>query len=256
MAKRLFDIFAAAVGLLLTSPLIAIAAIGVRLCSSGPAFYRAQRVGRGGKAFTLYKLRSMHLENGHLENGHLENGHLENGHLEKGHLEKGQADAGSRITAAGDARVFAFGALLRKSKIDELPQLWNVLRGEMSVVGPRPEDVEIVASAYGPLGQETLRLRPGLAGVSSLYNYTHGERLLSQSDDDTERAYIECLLPIKLALEVVYIRRASLRYDIRLIFRTLATLAWTLTGRTDFPEPPEMEAARVLLDEQRFATAA
>ena len=226
MAKRLFDIVASAISLVLTGPLIAIAAIGVRLSSAGPAFYCPRRVGRGGASFTLYKLRTMHL------------------------------GTGSKITAAGDERVFPWAALLREFKVDELPQLWNVLRGDMSLVGPRPEDIDIVASAYGPLGYETLKVRPGLAGVSSLYNYTHGERILSQSCDDTEHVYVERLLPVKLALEAVYIRRGSLVYDLRLIARTLATLAWMLTGRTNFPEPPEMEAALALLREQRIDRAA
>jgi lipopolysaccharide/colanic/teichoic acid biosynthesis glycosyltransferase len=230
MAKRLFDITAASLGLILSAPVIVIAAIGVRLSSAGPAFYCAQRVGRDGTPFTLYKLRTMHV------------------------------GCGSRITSLGDARVFRWGALLRKSKADELPQLWNVVRGDMSLVGPRPEDPEIVADAYGALGFKTLSVRPGLAGVSSLYNYTHGERTLACSagrdsagrdsagrDIDATEAYVERLLPVKLALECVYLDRASIGYDLWLIARTLSTLAWTLTGRTEFQEPPEMQAAQTLL---------
>jgi lipopolysaccharide/colanic/teichoic acid biosynthesis glycosyltransferase len=217
MAKRLFDILASVVGLILFGPVILIAAIGVRWSSDGPAFYCPARAGLGGKPFTLYKLRTMHL------------------------------GGGSRITAAGDQRVFTWGRILRKTKVDELPQLWNILRGDMSFVGPRPEDTEIVATAYGRLGHASLTVRPGLAGVSSLYNYTHGEQLLDAWGGDTELAYKERLLPVKLALEAVYIRRASLAYDIRLVLRTVATLFWMLTGRTEFPEPPEMGAANELL---------
>jgi lipopolysaccharide/colanic/teichoic acid biosynthesis glycosyltransferase len=227
MAKRLFDMIVATIGLLLATPWIVVAAVGVRLSSAGPAFYRARRVGRDRNPFTLYKLRTMHL------------------------------GSGSKITAAGDARVFRWGAALRRSKIDELPQLWNVLRGDMSIVGPRPEDFDIVETAYGPMGRQTLRVRPGLAGVSSLYNYTHGERLLDErllderlldeGRGDAERNYVERLLPIKLALETVYLQRMSLAGDVRLIARTVSTLAWSLMGRTEFPDPPEMEAAKALL---------
>src|ERR671923_1545938 len=124
MAKRLIDIVLAGVGLALAAPVLALAALGIRLSSPGPVFYRARRAGRAGSCFTMYKLRTMHQRR------------------------PGQA---SRITGQDDPRVFPLGALLRRTKIDELPQLFNVLRGDMSIVGPRPEDPAIVARHYTPL---------------------------------------------------------------------------------------------------------
>jgi hypothetical protein len=148
------------------------------------------------------------------------------------------------VTAETDPRVFPFGALLRRLKIDELPQLLNVLRGEMSIVGPRPEDPELVTRHYAPVHWETLAVRPGLASPGSIYNATHGARWLE--GPDPERRYLEALLPLKLALDLVYVRRASLRYDLAIIGRTLGLLAGQLAGRTTFPDPPELAEALAL----------
>lgn len=232
MVKRLFDIFAAAAALVVLGPVILLAAVGVKLCSRGPAFYCAQRAGVGGRPFTLYKLRTMHVH---------------------------QGAGASAVTGAKDPRIFAFGSLLRKAKLDELPQLLNILKGDMSVVGPRPEDMINVQRYYDELGWQTLQVRPGLAGVSSIYNYTHGEKLLV--GDDVETIYARDLLPVKLALEVVYLQRASVAYDVRLIGRTAITIVQIAAGRQQFDDPPEMRAARQLLqtrpqaDEPRRAAA-
>ena len=215
MAKRLLDIVLAGVGL-------ALAALGVRLSSPGPVFYRARRAGRAGTCFTMYKLRTMHQR------------------------QPGQA---SRITGRDDPRVFPLGALLRRTKIDELPQLFNVLRGDMSIVGPRPEDPDIVARHYTPLLRETLAVRPGLASPGSLYHYTHGDALLGGGDPET--AYVERLLPLKVTLDVVYVRNASLQMDVRIIGRTLGTIAACIGGRSRFRDPPEAPAARALMDLER-----
>ncbi|MCR9199049.1 MAG: sugar transferase [Planctomycetaceae bacterium] len=232
MVKRLFDILAAAAALVIVGPVILLAAVCVKLCSSGPAFYCAQRAGVGGRPFTLYKLRTMHVN---------------------------QGAGASAVTGAKDPRIFAFGSLLRKTKLDELPQLLNILKGEMSVVGPRPEDCVNVERYYGELGWQTLQVRPGLAGVSSIYNYTHGEKLLV--GDDVEAIYARELLPVKLALEVIYLQNASMAYDVRLIFRTAITIAQIAAGKQQFDDPPEMPAAQQLLaqkpsDDQPFQLAA
>lgn len=224
MAKRLFDIIASAVALILFGPVILLAAVGVRLSSPGPAFYCPQRAGRGGVPFTLYKLRTMHLD---------------------------QGSNASTITGAADPRVFRFGSLLRKLKLDELPQLWNILRGDMSVVGPRPEDMIHVERYYDELGMFTLTVRPGLAGVSSIYNYTHGEKMLV--GDRPDLIYAQDLLPVKLALEVVYLQDASLLYDLQLIVRTLKTIAQIALGAREFADPPEMAAALCLLADRSAA---
>jgi lipopolysaccharide/colanic/teichoic acid biosynthesis glycosyltransferase len=152
------------------------------------------------------------------------------------------AGAGPPLTAADDPRVFPLGRLLRRAKIDELPQLFNVLRGDMSIVGPRPEAPSYVYQHYGPSHLDTLKVRPGLVSPGTLYYYTHGERTLAVGD--AHRTYVERLLPLKLALDLAYLRRASLWYDVRLVGRTVAIIAAMLVGRRRFAEPPEMAAAR------------
>jgi lipopolysaccharide/colanic/teichoic acid biosynthesis glycosyltransferase len=227
MAKRLLDVALAALALLVTAPLVALAAVGIRLSSPGPVLYRAERVGRDRRPFIMFKLRTMHLRR--------------------------RADS-SRITGADDPRVFPFGAWLRAVKLDELPQLWNVLRGEMSLVGPRPEDPAIVTGRYTALGLETLAVRPGLASPGSIYSSTHGAALLAGTDP--EAAYAARLLPLKLALDVVYVRRASLWYDARIVARTLWVIVSTLLGRRRFADPPELAEGRRLLAENGVATRA
>ncbi len=214
MVKRLFDIMASSLALIFFGPIILLAAIGVRLSSRGPAFYCARRAGVNGEPFTLYKLRTMKMD---------------------------QGTNVSAVTGAADPRVFAFGSLLRKTKLDELPQLWNILRGDMSVVGPRPEDLNIVQKHYSQMAMATLAVRPGLSGVSSLYNYTHGEKMLT--GENPEQVYVERLLPIKMALETIYIRNASLLYDFKIILRTVVVIGRIASGQTEFPDPPEMDAA-------------
>ena len=219
MGKRLFDIALTALGLVASLPILLVAALGIRLSSPGPVFYRATRAGRRGKLFVMYKLRTMEV--------------------------RAVAVEDSVITAAGDKRVFPFGALLRRSKVDELPQLFNVLRGEMTVVGPRPEDPKVVAQHYTPEQWETLDVPPGLTSPGALYSTTHGERWLSEAA--AERDYYEHLLPLKLALDRVYVRHASLMYDLGVIARTAAVVLARAFGRRHFPDPPEMDEARRLL---------
>ena len=211
MVKRLFDILVASVGLMLAFPLIALGAIGIRLTSPGPVFYRAVRVGQLGREFNMYKLRSMHVA----------------------------IEQGSAITTDRDPRVFACGRLLRALKIDELPQLWNVLIGQMSIVGPRPEDPKIVADHYTQIDQSTLMVRPGLTSPGSIYNYTHGETMIDSTDP--EGCYVDRLLPVKLSLERAYLLNASLLYDVRLILRTVWVLARKAVGIRRFGDPPEMQ---------------
>lgn len=216
MVKRLIDIIASAAALVVLSPLVAVAAAGILVSSPGPILFRARRAGLGGCPFTMYKFRTMHVRQGGFR---------------------------SAITAAADPRVFKFGAWLRRLKVDELPQLLNVLKGEMSLVGPRPEDPRIVEAHYAPLHLETLKVLPGLASPGSIYNYTHGERLLGQFRGDPERLYVERLLPAKLALEMVYVREASLLYDLKIVLRTAAVIVATAAGRRNFSEPAEIKRA-------------
>jgi lipopolysaccharide/colanic/teichoic acid biosynthesis glycosyltransferase len=217
MAKRLFDIVSAAVALVLTAPLIGLAAIGIKLTDPGPVFFRARRVGFLGREFTMFKLRTM----------------------------RHGASGGPVITGHRDDRISPVGKILRRTKIDELPQLFNVLRGDMAIVGPRPEDPAIVRQHYSSTDLETLGVRPGLASPGSLYQFTSGDRLLHP--DDPETHYVDKLLKTKLALDRVYIQHASLRRDFEIIGRTLWTIGGVAVGRRKFKQQPEMTAARRLL---------
>lgn len=213
MAKRLFDLTVAGTALVVLAPLLLLIALGIRLSSPGPVLFRAERVGLGGRPFTMYKFRSMR-----------------------------HGGSGSVISARDDQRVFAFGALLRKAKLDELPQLLNVVRGDMSIVGPRPEDPAIVSKHYTTEQRETLEVLPGLASPGSIYNYTHGEKLLAEGVAET--AYVESLLPVKLALDMVYVRERSFVYDLEIVGRTVVTILKILAGTEEFPEPVELTKAR------------
>jgi lipopolysaccharide/colanic/teichoic acid biosynthesis glycosyltransferase len=214
MARRLTEALLALVALIVAAPLLLVAALGVRLSSRGPVIYRSLRVGRNGGVFTMLKLRTMHVE---------------------------QGDRRHRITGLQDPRVFAFGRLLRKAKLDELPQLVNVLTGRMAIVGPRPEDPMFVSRYYTELHRETLAVRPGLASPGSIYNYTHGDAVLGTDDPDGQ--YLVRLLPAKLGLELAYVRRRSLGYDLRIVGRTIAVIVSKMLGRRDFSDPPELAIA-------------
>ncbi len=217
-AKRALDILLAGLALLAVAPLLALLAIGIRLAAPGPVFYRAQRIGQHRRPFTMYKLRTMRI---------------------------GGSTSASVITANGDPRVFPLGRLMRQAKFDELPQLFNILRGEMSIVGPRPEDPRMVERFYAPFHYNSLAVPPGLTSPGSIYAYTHGEAQLDPRD--AERSYGERLLPIKMALDLVYVRHLSVGYDIALIGRTVWMLATALFGRRTFPLPPELpEAQRIM----------
>ena len=221
-AKRTLDVLLAGMALLVVSPVLAIVAIGIRLGGGpGPILFRAQRVGIHRRPFTMFKFRTMRI---------------------------GNAPTASVITAQGDPRIFPLGRLMRSAKLDELPQLFNILRGEMSIVGPRPEDPGMVTRFYGPFHYKSLAVLPGLTSPGSIYAYTHGEAQLDLQDP--ERSYGERLLPIKMALDIVYVRHVSIAYDVALIARTVWMLGGALLGRRSFPLPPELpDAERILRQE-------
>ena len=218
MAKRVFDVIVSAFAIFLFSPVLLLAYFGVRLTSSGPAIYCARRVGRGGEVFTMHKFRTMHAGSG----------------------------TGSVITGSKDSRVFLVGRILRVLKIDELPQLYDILIGRMSIVGPRPEDPKIVAQYYSAQSRETLNVAPGLSSPGSIHYYTHSH--LHLDDNDPERSYVAKLLPIKLAMDLVYLRHASLWYDLTIIFKTAVTILLIGLGKRQFAEPPEISEARDLME--------
>ena len=190
MAKRLFDLVCAALGLLLLAPLLLIIGLWIRLDSAGPALFRQTRVGRFGRPFSIHKFRTMRVE------------------------------PGQAITVGADPRITRAGRWLRASKLDELPQLWDVLRGAMSLVGPRPELPRYVALYPAELRERVLAVRPGITDPASLA-FSHEAELLAAASDP-EREYREVILPAKLALSADYAARASLATDLGLILRTLA----------------------------------
>lgn len=192
--KRAFDIVASACALIVLSPLLAAIAALVALGSSGGAFFRQVRVGLNGREFRLLKFRSMR----------------------PGSEAKGQLTVGGR-----DPRITRFGYFLRKSKLDELPQLFNVLRGDMSIVGPRPEVPRYVA-LYNEEQRQVLSVRPGLTSLASIA-YINENEVLGRASDP-ERAYVEEVMPAKLALDLHYVRERSIALDLRIIARTALKL--------------------------------
>jgi len=199
-------------------PLVLIAIIGIKLTSPGPVFYNADRMGRNIKPFAMHKFRTMDL----------------------------REDAGFQITAPNDDRVFPFGNFLRRTKIDELPQFWNVLIGDMSIVGPRPESVPIVRESYNEWMLETLQVRPGITSPGAIFGYTHEGQVLD--DEDPEGSYIANMLAPKLAIELCYIKRANILSDFGIMFRTASTIAALLLGKRHFPLPMEARDAQRYYD--------
>lgn len=196
MIKRLVDIVAASIGLLLLSPLFLILAALIKLDSSGPVLFRQERIGRGFIPFLIYKFRTM---------------------------AAGRANEGLCITSRNDARITRVGRWLRATKLDELPQLLNVLIGDMSLVGPRPEVrhyVELFRSEY----EQLLSIRPGMTDLASLKYRDEGDVLAQVEDPEAE--YVTRILPDKIELGSLYLQRASLFFDLSLILKTVLRLVW------------------------------
>jgi lipopolysaccharide/colanic/teichoic acid biosynthesis glycosyltransferase len=192
--KRIFDAFASAIAVLLLSPLFIVIALLIKLTSSGPVFFFQQRVGRRGRLFQIAKFRSM---------------------------QNGADEQGTAITVHGDLRVTPLGRVLRFFKIDELPQLWNVLRGDMSLVGPRPELPRYV-DYYSASQRRILAVRPGMTDPASI-KYAQEEHELGQHAAP-ERFYMDVILPDKLDLNLQYIERITLFRDLSLLSKTVITL--------------------------------
>lgn len=188
--KRIFDIIASGLGLIVLSPVFVVLAIWIKTDSRGPVFYRQTRVGRDNKDFSLFKFRSM----------------------------RPDSDKLGLITIGGrDPRVTRSGYYIRKYKLDEFPQLINVFMGDMSLVGPRPE-VRKYVDMYTPEQMRVLSVRPGITSLASI-RYRNENEILAASDDP-DRTYIEKVMPDKLAIDLEYVDRATLLNDIKLIFST------------------------------------
>ena len=176
----------------------------MKLSSRGPVLFSQERVGRGGRPFRLLKFRSMR---------------------------PGSESAGALVTGKGDPRVTSVGRWLRRTKLDELPQLWNVVRGDMSLVGPRPEVPRYVAY-YTPEQHRVLEVRPGITDPATLA-FRHEEELLGAVPVEKREAYyIREILPRKLELNLSYLRRAGALYDLGVLFRTVAALLGPRGGRS------------------------
>jgi lipopolysaccharide/colanic/teichoic acid biosynthesis glycosyltransferase len=194
MAKRVFDFVCSALGLLLLAPLLLVVSAWIRLDSRGPVFFRQERVGRFGVPFRIHKFRTMSHE----------------------------ARQGPQITVGADARITRAGSFLRRHKLDELPQLIDVLKGDMSLVGPRPEVPRYVAMYPQDLREKVLSVRPGITDPASL-QFRDESGLLARAADP-EREYVEVVMPAKLKLAAQYVERATLATDLHLIGRTLRLL--------------------------------
>ena len=193
MSKRLFDLLGAMLSLMLLSPLLLAAALIVRLDTPGPVFFRQERVGRHGVPFRIHKFRTMH-----------------------------HGAGGPLLTAQTDARITRSGAWLRRTRIDELPQVIDVLQGHMSLVGPRPEVPRYVARYPPQLRERVLAVRPGITDPASLAFID--EACLLAAAADPEREYIQVILPAKLQCAADYAEQANLWTDLRVLLATLRRL--------------------------------
>lgn len=197
-------------GLVVSSPFLFLGALLIRVFSPGPVLFRQRRIGEFGKSFELIKFRSMRVEN-----------------------------KGAHVTANGDCRVTRVGRLLRKTKLDEMPELWNVARGELSLVGPRPE-VPRYVNLDEPLWQKVLEARPGLTDPVTLRLRNEEELLAQQSDPET--FYVSTLQPYKLRGYVSYLERRGTWSDVRVLWDTI--MAVVVPSRTSLPSISEIVGAR------------
>jgi lipopolysaccharide/colanic/teichoic acid biosynthesis glycosyltransferase len=201
MAKRLLDIVVSSVILASLALPLVLLAFAIKLVMGGPVLYRQLRIGRGGRAFWLYKLRTMRA-----------------------------SDRGSVITTAEDPRITPLGRLLRRWKLDEIPQFWNILRGDMSLIGPRPE-AERLVHYYTPEQRRLLEQTPGLASMSQLV-YPHESELL-RGHSNPEELYLQQLMPRKLAVDLDYERRRNFFSDLRLLMELVLLVALGKSHRID-----------------------
>jgi lipopolysaccharide/colanic/teichoic acid biosynthesis glycosyltransferase len=192
MIKRLFDIIFSLLGIIITLPLLGVIVLLIKLDSKEPVFYRGARVGKNGKEFRIFKFRTM--------------------------VPKAEK-LGGPSTASDDPRLTKIGKFLKKYQLDELPQLFNVLKGEMSLVGPRPE-VKMYVDMMS-MGERSviLSLKPGMTDIASLWNFHEGEALRGSSDP--EKTYMEKIRPKKIELQLKYVKESSLLVDLKIIFKTI-----------------------------------
>lgn len=211
MGKRLFDLAASAFGLIVFSPLLLAIALWIKLDSPGPVFYRGRRVGRGGKPFAMLKFRTMVVDAERI---------------------------GGSSTGEDDSRITRAGRFLRRYKLDELPQLFNVLIGSMSFVGPRPQ-VQWAVDLYTAEQRRLLDVRPGITDYASLVFRNEGEILRGSQEPD--RCYLERIAPRKIRLGLTYVHRHNVWIDLKIIVATSLVMVGI---RPDWCLPPEKCALR------------
>ncbi len=198
--KRAFDLVCALIGIIITSPLWVIAIVGILLSDWGPIFYTAHRIGKDNKPFKMYKFRSMKV------------------------LKTPKKGSEASLRPDED-RIFPFGHFIRKAKIDELPQLINILNGSMSIIGPRPvaED-QFDMFRYGKWN-EAAKVPVGLSGPAALYDYIYGDQITE------EKEYMEKVYPTRRELEYTYVQKAGLWYDLKMIVYTVICICYALVGK-------------------------
>lgn len=216
---RWVDLLASLVGLFFVAPLIALSALAIKVTSSGPAFFRQVRVGRGGRTFTLIKLRTMQV-----------------------------ANTGPQVTAGDDRRITPVGRLLRKAKLDELPGLWNVVRGDMSLVGPRPE-VQRYVDLEDPRWRFVVEARPGITDPVTLL-LRNEEELLSEVAGDRELFYTEVLQPYKLNGYVEYLENRNSVCDLKVLLKTALAIIFS-----DKAPPPTVKEIVSSVESSKLALA-
>lgn len=198
IVKRGFDLLCALMAVTVLLPVFLIISVGIKLSSKGPILYKSQRIGRNNRPFTMLKFRSMHIK---------------------------AEDSVESARMVNAQRIFKLGDFLRKSKLDELPQLFNILFGHMSIVGPRPYPRSVAEALYKEDLPVVTSVRPGLACLDSLYDYTHGELFVKD-----EQEFVQKVVPVRSALAKMYVERKRIRLDIYLICRTVA-LMWQIVVR-------------------------
>ena len=206
MVRRILEIIVVLMGLLLIWPLLLLIALLIKLASPGRVIFAQTRIGRHGKAFTIYKFRSM---------------------------VPGADKIGSSVTTGVDRRITGIGRFLRRTKLDELPQLWNVLTGEMSLVGPRPEVPEIVAN-YTPAMRRILEVRPGITSIASLH--LRDEEDFLAAFDNPDQLYSDIIAPFKGALAMAHVDQQSLWFDLMILIMTIYGVSlgrWWPIGELD-----------------------
>ncbi|GAB3255488.1 hypothetical protein GCM10027425_15590 [Alteromonas gracilis] len=215
-ARRLLDVAVALPALVLVAPVLLVAGLLVRL-DGGPATFRQERVGEGGRPFRIVKLRTM------------------------------RSGPGAGVTAAYDARITRVGRVLRRSCVDELPQLWHVLVGDMTLVGPRPESLDL-ARRYPESAREVLSARPGLTGPSQL---RYRERSVAAAPGDPEAFYLEVLVPLRARADLEFLERPTLRRTLAWVVRTVLFVV----GARDYEEV-DIAASRTRMGSQAALTQA